>query len=60
MWTRGDPVTGDLWGDGQSGGDCMVLIGYQWYMRKCEGVKGIEKAFLAEKGAERIQVLCQF
>ena len=47
-------MTGDLWGDGPSRGDCMVLIAYQWYMKECEGEQGVEKAFLAQKGVERI------
>ena len=50
VWTGGDPVTGDVWGEGQHDGDCMVLLGYQWYTRECEGEAGVERAFLAQKG----------
>ena len=50
VWTGGEPVTGDVWGDRQDDGDCMVLLGYQWYKRECEGDPGVERAFLAQKG----------
>jgi len=51
VWTDGEPVTGGLWGPGQGEGDCMALIGYDWYKKECDGEQGLEMAFMAQKAS---------